>query len=76
MQLNSKAMANCESIKGAACEFGKGHCQLNKINTTKKNPMKDKELKKDHLLSGKIVSADHCISRDPGRLYHTKGKSD
>ena len=23
-----------------------------------------------------MVSADHYISRDPGRLYHTKGKSD
>ena len=22
------------------------------------------------------MSVDHCISRDPGRLYHTKGKSD
>ena len=38
--------------------------------------MKDKELKKDHLLPGKVVSADHYISRDPGRLYHTKEESD
>ena len=38
--------------------------------------MKDKELKKDNLLPGKIVSADHYISRAPGRLYHIKGKSD
>ena len=38
--------------------------------------MKEKELKKDHLLPGHIVSADHYISRAPGRLYHTKGKSD
>ena len=38
--------------------------------------MKDQELKKDHLLPGKMVSADHYISRSPGRLYHIKGKSD
>ena len=38
--------------------------------------MKEQDLKKDQLLSGQMVSADHYISRDPGRLYHTKGKSD
>ena len=37
--------------------------------------MKYQELKKDHLLPGQMVSADHYISRDPGRIYHTKGKS-
>ena len=47
-----------------------------KINKIKKNPMKEQELKKDNLLPGKMVSADHYISRAPGRLYHTKGKSD
>ena len=38
--------------------------------------MKEQELNKDHLLPGQMVSADHYISRAPGRLYHTKGKSD
>ena len=38
--------------------------------------MKEKELNKYHLLTEKMVSADHYISRAPGRLYHTKGKSD
>ena len=38
--------------------------------------MKEKELKKDHLLPGKMGSVDHYILRSPGRLYHTKGKSD
>ena len=38
--------------------------------------MKDQELKKDHLLPGQMVSADHYISRASVRLYHTKGKSD
>ena len=76
MQGNSKAVANCERTKCAACEFEKGHRRPNKVNTTKKNPMKDQELKKDHLMPGQMVSADHYISRASGRIYHTKGKSD
>ena len=76
LQGNSKAVANYESPKCAACEFGKVHSQPNKVNTNKRNIMKEKELKKDHLLPGQMVYADHYISRDPGRLYHTKGKSD
>ena len=42
----------------------------------KKNPVKEQELNKDHLLPVQMVSADHYILRAPGRLYHTKGKSD
>ena len=38
--------------------------------------MKEQDIKKDHLLPGQMVSADHYISRSPGRIYHTKGKSD
>ena len=37
--------------------------------------MKEQDLKKDHLLPGQMVSADHYILLDPGRLYHTKSKS-
>ena len=76
LQGNSKAVANCERPKCDACEFGKGHRRSNKINTIKKNPTKEQELNKDHLLTGQMVSEDHYISRAPGRLYHTKGKSD
>ena len=36
------------------------------FNTIKKNPMKDQELKRDHLLTGQMVSVYH----------YTKGKSD
>ena len=38
--------------------------------------MKEKDLKKDHLLPVQIVSADNYILRDPVRIYHTKGKLD
>ena len=76
VQGNSKVVANCERPKCATCEFGKGHCQSNKFNTINKNPMKEQELKKDHLLPGQMVSVDNYISRAPGRLYHTKSKSD
>ena len=73
---NSKAVTNCESPKCAACEFGKGHRRSNKVKTTKNNPMKEKYIKKDLLLPGQMVYVDHYIFQDPGRLYHTKGKSD
>ena len=76
MQENSKEVANCERPKCAACEFGKGHRRPNKVNTIKKNPMKEQDINKDHLLPGHMVSADHYISRAPGRLYHTKGNPD
>ena len=38
--------------------------------------MKYQDLKKDHLLPGKMVTEDNYISRDPGSLYHTKQKPD
>ena len=76
MQGNSKAVANFERPKYASCEFVKAHRQSNNVNTTKNNPMKEQDLKKDHLLSGQMLSADHYISKAPGRLYHTKGESD
>ena len=61
MQRNSKSVANCERPKCAACDFGKGHRRPNKVNTIKNNPVKEQELKKDHLLPGHMVSAYHYI---------------
>ena len=68
VQGNSKGVANYESPKCADCEVGKGHHRFNKLNTIKKNPMKEQELKKDHLLPGQMVSADHYIWQAPGGL--------
>ena len=72
---NSKKVSNCERPKCAACDFGKGHRRSNKVTTIKKNHTKEQELKEDHLLTVQMMSVDHYISRYPGRLYHTKGKS-
>ena len=69
-------MANCDRPKCAACEFGKGHFRPNEVNTIKNYPMEEQEIKKDHLLPGHMVSTYRYILHDPGRLYHTKGKSD
>ena len=76
VKINTKAVANCESTKCAACEFGKGCRRPNKLKTIKKKHMKEQELNEYHILPGQMVSADHYISWVLGRLYHTKGKSD
>ena len=38
--------------------------------------MKDQDLNKYYLLTRQVVSAYNYNSRDTGRFYHTKGKSD
>ena len=76
MQVISKAVDNCERPKCDACDFGKGNRRPNKVNTIKNDPMKEQELKKYHLQPGQILSIYHYISRDPGRTYYTKWKSD
>ena len=68
MQGDSKIVSNCERPKCTDCEFGKGHRISNEVNTIKNNPMKDQDLKKDNILPGKMVSADHYISKATGRL--------
>ena len=46
MQVNSKALDNCESPEHAVCYFAKGSHLPDKINKTNKSPMKKQELKK------------------------------
>ena len=38
--------------------------------------MKEQYIKKDHILTGNMVSVDHYILRSPCRLFHKKRKSD
>ena len=61
VQGNSKVLTKCERPKSDFCEFGKGHRQPNKVNTIKNNNMKEQELKKDNIMHGQMVSADHNI---------------
>ena len=37
--------------------------------------MKEKELKKYHLMPRNVLSVDHYIFWSPGRIYHTRFKS-
>ena len=73
---HSNAVASWEQPESAVCEFLNGHCRPDKINTTNKNRMKDQKLKKDHNITGNMVSAYHYILRAPCRLYCTKSKLD
>ena len=61
MQGNSKAVANCENPKCAAFEFGKGRHHTDKLKTTKKNTMKQQDIKREHFLPGQMVYADQYI---------------
>ena len=74
VQVNSKAVANCERPKCSAYKFVKGHLRSNKVNTINKNTIKEQDLKKEHIMPGNMVSAYHYILRDPGSIYHKKWK--
>ena len=71
---NTRQMANCERHRCPACEFGKGHLQVDKNRTENNNPMKEKYLKTDHNIPGHMVSSDNYIYQDPARIYCSKGK--
>ena len=62
MIITYKKMSNCERTKCAACEFGKGHRQPNKLKKMKNNPIKEKDLKKDHILPGNNVNRSLYIA--------------
>ena len=74
VQGNDKIVANYERLECYNWESGMDHCQLDKIKTTNKNSMKDKEINKYHILSINMVYADNYILRAQGRLYCTKVK--
>ena len=49
VQGNPKALVHCESPKFSSCEFGKGHCRSNKVNTIKKDTIKEQDINNDYL---------------------------
>ena len=69
-------MLNFEIPKCAACESLKGHCRPDKIKIAKKHPMKEKYLKKYHIIPGHMVSEGHYILMYTGIIYYKKVKSD
>ena len=46
------------------------------IDIIKNNIMKEKDIKKYHILPVQMVFADHLISRDTGRIYHIRANPD
>ena len=50
VQVNSKAVANCESPNCAAYDFVKGDLRPDKLNAIKNNHIKDQDLKKCHIM--------------------------
>ena len=62
--------------KCPTCDFGKGHHQLDKLKTIKKNPMKDQDINNNNIIPGQMMSADHYILRATGRIYNTKKNAD
>ena len=60
VKVDSKVVCNFERTKCDACEFGKGPHQNNKIKTTNKNPMKEREIKKYHSMPVHMMYAYHC----------------
>ena len=59
-------MDNCEE----------GHHRINKINMKNNTYAKEKDIKKDNIIPGHMVLADHYILRASGRIYHTRVNAD
>ena len=73
--LPSKHKANaCKLPQCAACHFGKMHLRATEATTEKKVAAKDGSLKANHLKPGDMVSTDQYVSKELGRLPHTRGK--
>ena len=74
VQVNYKSVANSEGTKCDALEFVNVHFWPDKLNTTKKNYMKEKYLKRCYILTRHMFFAYYYIFWTPGRLYHIKFK--
>ena len=70
---NPKAVANCEAVKCACCEYGTASKRSHGSTVTRQRKEKEMELKKEDLLPGQRVSVDHYQSTQPGRLYSSRG---
>jgi hypothetical protein len=73
--LPTKYKANsCVLPQCAACHFAKMHLRPTEATTQTIRPEKDGALKTGHLKPGEMVSTDQYVSKQLGRLPHTRGK--
>jgi hypothetical protein len=73
--LPTKHKANsCVLPQCAACHFAKMHLRPTEATTQTIRPEKDGVLKTGHLKPGEMVSTDQYVSKQLGRLPHTRGK--
>ena len=52
MQGKSKSVDNRERPKCDICDFGRGHCEPDKIKETNKSTMKKQYIKNEYILTG------------------------
>ena len=71
VQVSPKEVVNCKRMNFFVYGFENENSQPKNIKTIKKNPVKEKDIKKGHNIPGQVVSADHYILRDSGRIYQS-----
>lgn len=73
--LPTKHKANaCKLPQCAACHYAKMHLRPSGSTTEKKVTEKDGSLKAMNLKPGDMISTDQYVSKELGRLSHTRGK--
>lgn len=70
-----RAASRCTPPKCAACEYGKPHRKPLQASTSTPTPEKEGGVKANDLYPGSGVSVDHFVSKVPGRLYTSRGKT-
>jgi len=70
-----RAASRCTPPKCAACEYGKAHRKPLQASTSTPTPEKEGGVKANDLYPGSGVSVDHFVSKVPGRLYTSRGKT-